>query len=361
MKYITDNISIGILAGGESSRMGCNKALIRIGNERIIDRLSSRLEGSGEIIISAAKPGLYEDTGYRTVYDENKKIGPIEGIRRVLSAADTEYVFICAADMPNITKELVSYLAGYISSDHDCYVIADEDHIEPLCAVYSKSLLPVIEELIREGNYRLREIFKRCRTKYVSLSYSCFDKKAVRNINTREDLLELTGPLVFCVSGYSDSGKTGLIEKLINEFIKDGSTVGVIKHDGHDSIYDAPGSDTARFREAGAISSVVFSDSAYSGYFRESAAPDDLIRLILRMKSPPDVIIIEGLKDSSYPKVEVVRREISERSVCNKSSLICIASDCISPESAASPVFGLEDIRGIYLCIKDYFLKGYQK
>ena len=349
------NISVGILAGGESTRMGEDKALIRIGNERIIDRLTSELSPFHKILISAAKHGIYDDLGYPVVYDEHARTGPIEGIRRVLQEADTEYVFVCAADMPNIKKELVSYLAGYISSDYDCYVIADEDHIQPLCAIYSKAVLPVIEKLMEEGRYRLREILKRVRTRYISLEYTCFDSDTVRNINTRQDLLDMIKPIVFCVSGYSDSGKTGLIEKLINEFIAADMTVGVIKHDGHESIKDAPGCDTSRARDAGAICTAVYSDREYILHFGESTGAAELIEHMKGLKSPPDVIILEGLKTSYYPKIEVVRKKVCDRSVCEESTLICIASDCISPESVSCPVYGADDVKGIFLCLKEYF------
>lgn len=351
------DISVGILAGGKSSRMGTDKALIRIGNERIINRISKELGGFSEIIVSAGRNRAYEELGFCTVYDDNADIGPMEGIRQVLLRAKEEYVFICAADMPFISSKLVDHMAGYISSDHDCYVIADEDHIHPLCAIYKKSALPVIEELIAEKKYRLREIFSRVATKYISLDNTVFDSKTVRNINTREDLLEAQKPLVFCVSGFSDSGKTGLIERLINEFIENGMSVGVIKHDGHDAFSDLPGSDTDRFKSAGAKSTIVFSDKRYSYSCASKKGPDDLIRMMASSEDPPDVIIIEGLKDSSYPKVEVIREEVFDKSVCSEETLICIATDCISPQSINIPVFAPEDAKGIFLCVKDYFEK----
>ncbi|MCR5775632.1 MAG: molybdopterin-guanine dinucleotide biosynthesis protein B [Lachnospiraceae bacterium] len=348
-------VSVGILAGGESSRMGQDKALLRIGSERIIEKISKELSGFSEIMISACQKGAYEGLGYPVVYDDHRRIGPMEGIRQVLTAAREEYAFICAADMPFIKKELVEYISGYISSDYDCYVIADEDHIQPLCAVYSKNVLPVIEELISEGRYRLREIFARVRTKYISLEYTRFEKKTVRNINTREDYNEIRKPQVFCVSGYSNSGKTGLIVRLINEFIKDGQSVGVIKHDGHDVYADAPGSDTFRYSEGGAVCTAVYSDSRHTEYFSERICPEELVDRMGKMNDPPDVLIIEGLKRSAYPKIEVVRKAIRDKSECDAETLICIATDCISPRDVMCPVYGLDDSRGIFLCIKEFF------
>ena len=351
------DLSVGILAGGKSSRMGTDKALIRIGNERIINRISKELGSFSEIIVSAGGNRAYEELGFRTVYDEHADIGPIEGIRQVLLSAKEEYVFICAADMPFISSKLVEYMAGYISSDYDCYVIADEDHIHPLCAIYKKSALPVIEELIAHKKYRLREIFSRIATKYISLDNTVFDKKTVRNINTREVLWEAQKPLVFCVSGYSDSGKTGLIERLINEFIEDGMSVGVIKHDGHDCFSDLPGSDTHRAAAAGAVCTAVFSDRRYLLSCNAHEDTEGLIRMMKSSGSPPDVIILAGLQDSRYPKVETVRQKICDHSVSPPDLLICLATDCISPQSVNVPVFDPDDARGIFLCVKDFFMK----
>ncbi len=349
-------LEVGILAGGKSERMGRNKALLRLENERIIERLIREFGSFSRAMVSSAEKGIYEELGVSVVYDENRDIGPIEGIRRVLSEADSEYVFICAADMPFLKKEIAEYLACFISSDYDCYVMADDEHIQPLCAIYKKSLLPLIGELIRDGKYRIRELLKRARTKYIPLSLSGFDKNTVRNINTKEDYLEIIKPFVFCVSGYSGSGKTWLIEKLINEFKNDGYSVAVIKHDGHDSFSDIPESDTGRLFKAGAVSTGIFSDKRYSFHVRERLGAEDMVNKLKGAESPPDVVIIEGLKDSGYPKVELIRKGIHEKSVCKPDSLICIATDCLSPNEVSCPVFGLDDSRGIFLCIRDYFL-----
>jgi len=344
-------LSAGILAGGKSTRMGQNKALLKLNDRRFIDRISGELGSFSQVLISVAEKGVYEDTGLQIVYDEHKEIGPMEGIYQILLAAKEEYVFICAADMPFVTKELVSYMAEFISSDYDCYVVMDEEHIHPLCAIYSKSILGVIKQQIEDGNYRLMNILNSVRTKYIRLQYTCFDKKVVKNINTKQEYRKLVLPVVFCVSAVKDSGKTGLIVKLINEFIREGYSVGVIKHDGHDYIMDHEGTDTFRFTQAGAAYSAIFSDRQFSVH---SVCKRDIKQMISMMKDV-DVIIIEGMKMSEYPKVEVVRKAVSTETVCNPQSLICIATDVVSQDNAACPVYGLDDMDGIFLCIKKYF------
>lgn len=348
---MTRAISVGVLAGGKSSRMGQNKALMEWESKRFIDRICEELGGFSQVLISAATKGDYEYLGLPVVYDEHADIGPMEGIYQILSAADEEYVFICAADMPFIKKELVEYMAEFISSDYDCYCLVDEEHIHPLCAIYSKKMLHVIKEQIESGHYRLLNVLRAVRTKYISLEKSCFDKRVVRNINTREEYARLVLPIVFCVSGIKDSGKTGLIVKLINEFISEAYSVAVIKHDGHEYVMDYEGTDTARFAKAGAVCTGIFSGTQYSVNGRGQIDERELMARC----GKADVYILEGLKSSAYPKVEVVRREKSSAPVCDEETLICIATDVVSQEDVKCPVFGMDDVQGIFLCVKKYF------
>ncbi len=345
------NLSAGVLAGGKSTRMGQDKALLMLESKRFIDRICEELGGFSQVLISAAQKGVYEDTGLEVVYDEHSDIGPIEGIYQILGAAQEEYVFICAADMPFIKKELVEYMAEFVSSDYDCYCLVDEDHVHPLCAIYSRRMLPAILEQIESGHYRLLNVLRAVRTKYIRLESSCFDKKIIRNINTREEYARLKLPMIFCVSGVKDSGKTGLIIKLINEFIASGYSVAAVKHDGHEYVMDHEGTDTDRFRKAGAVCSAIFSDTQYSVNRGERTDLEHLLSLC----GGADVVIVEGMKHSAYPKVEVVRREKSLAPVCDMDTLICIATDVVSQEDVKCPVFGMDDIQGIFLCVKNYF------
>ncbi|MBR5386575.1 MAG: molybdopterin-guanine dinucleotide biosynthesis protein B [Clostridiales bacterium] len=294
--------SVGILAGGKSSRMGKNKALLEYESDTFIGHAIKEFQGH-EIIISASGQKEYEKLPAKIVSDENMDIGPIEGIRQILTAASEDYVFVCACDMPFITDKIADYIAEFISSDYDCYVITDEDRMHPLCAIYSKRVLPIIEKLIANGEYKIRLILENARTKYISLENTTFEKKIVRNVNTKEEYRELKKPVIFAVSGYKDSGKTWLIAELINEFIKDGFSVGVVKHDGHDSIAEAEGTDTYKYACAGAAVTAVYSDSKYVISGTGKADPEDLIDHIKASSNPPQIIILEGFKSSSYPKI----------------------------------------------------------
>ena len=347
---LTKFLSIGILAAGKSTRMGRNKAFLNIYNETFLQRLSSEFKEFEDLLISVDKKSKYGDYLDKLIEDEHINIGPMEGIYQVLAHAKNEFVFICGVDMPFLKKELVLYMVEYISSDFDCYIITDDSGIHPLCGIYSKKILSVIKELIDNKEYRLKGIFKRVRTKYVSLENSRFTSKLIQNINTEIEYRNHITSNIFCVSGVKNSGKTTLIEKLICEFNKDGKNVSVIKHDGHDFHIDIEGTDTYRYVKAGASKIGIFSD--YQNAIIEKKNSTSLSEMIEKMNAV-DIVIIEGMKDCSYPKIEVMRSAISKGIVCDPKTIICIATDNEICESYGKPIFDMNDIVTIYTFIKE--------
>ena len=79
MKNSTPAFSVGILAGGKSSRMGQNKALMEFQNETMIGRIIKDFSNCRDILVSASEKGIFETDGVRVVYDENDSIGTVYG------------------------------------------------------------------------------------------------------------------------------------------------------------------------------------------------------------------------------------------------------------------------------------------
>ena len=125
--------------------------------------------------------------------------------------------------------------------------------------------------------------------------------------------LSLKHPAVLAISGVHNSGKTTLLEKLIPLLRARGLKVGVIKHDGHDFTPDVPGTDSYRLREAGAEGVAVYSGQRYLLTEAFRLTEQDLLALFERHGY--DLVLLEGFKDSGWPKIEVVRREISDTPV----------------------------------------------
>lgn len=106
-------------------------------------------------------------------------------------------------------------------------------------------------------------------------------------------------PYIFAVSGYKNSGKTTLITDLIPLLRERGFKVAVIKHDGHDFEPDVPGTDSFRIRQAGAYGTAVYSSRRL---MVTKECRDITEQSLIQTFEEADIILVEGLKDSPYPK-----------------------------------------------------------
>ena len=369
MKQLPE-ISCAILAGGKSSRMGKDKAFLPMQNTNFLKKLLAEMQDFSDVMVCGKKDSRLEEAAAseaikaRIICDQHEQKGPLEGIRCALKSSLNEYTFFCAVDMPFVTKELPRYLSQFICSDYESYVLTWQGKPEPLCAIYSKKLLPKIDALLAEGNLTIRGIFEESgspmpeslqRTKYIPLELSPFSKKTLMNINTPKDYFAARKPFVFCVSGFKNSGKTRLILGLIQELKNQGFSCAVIKHDSHDTFSDQPNTDTARFIQAGSLATLLFSEKRFCLNARETMTETALIEKIAGLSLEPDFIIIEGLKKSDFPKIEVLRSIITEKSECKKESLICTASDFDFCGYEGIKNYSANDTKAIAGCIKAYF------
>ena len=131
-------------------------------------------------------------------------------------------------------------------------------------------------------------------------------------------------PILIAISGIKNSGKTTLITRLIPRLTNLGYKVATIKHDGHDFEGDVKGTDSYRHKEAGAYGTAVFSNSKFMIIKEQNRTSEE--ELIGHFKEA-DIILLEGFKYSNYPKLEVVRKEISNNYISRKETLIAIATD----------------------------------
>ncbi|MGN1388330.1 MAG: molybdopterin-guanine dinucleotide biosynthesis protein B [Bulleidia sp.] len=113
---------------------------------------------------------------------------------------------------------------------------------------------------------------------------------------------------IIAVSGIKNSGKTTLITRLIPVLRRRGHTVAVIKHDGHDFQCDIPGTDTYKFVEAGAYGTAIFSPYRIFMHKVETGVTE---RDLTGFFPDADILFLEGFKELPYPKIEIVRKEIS--------------------------------------------------
>ncbi|MCI6092883.1 molybdopterin-guanine dinucleotide biosynthesis protein B [bacterium] len=151
-------------------------------------------------------------------------------------------------------------------------------------------------------------------------------------------------PFVAAVCGVKNSGKTTLLIRLVKLLSDRGIRTAVIKHDGHDFECDVPGTDSYRIREAGAYGTAVF--SKYRSFVYKENCRETIEEMIDRFPEA-DLILVEGMKDSTYPKIEVVRREISDKPVSNPEGRFLIVSDWESGHFRGEQSAGLDEAEKI--------------
>lgn len=163
---ITDCTAL-ILAGGESRRMGQDKANIKLGNQTLLQHVSTALHPLfSDIIVSTRQVRL--DCDMQQVTDNPIHAGPLAGLAAGLEQARTPWVFAVACDMPFITAALVVTLAGF--RDHvDAVVPVVAGFPQPLAAFYSRHSLGALREiLIGDGSHSMRALLDRLNVRYVN-------------------------------------------------------------------------------------------------------------------------------------------------------------------------------------------------
>ncbi|MFC1851170.1 molybdopterin-guanine dinucleotide biosynthesis protein B [candidate division CSSED10-310 bacterium] len=147
---------------------------------------------------------------------------------------------------------------------------------------------------------------------------------------------------VVSIVGKRNSGKTTLMVKLIAQFQSLGFQVGTIKHDAHDFEMDHPGKDTYQHFQAGA-EQVMIAAAHKIALVRRTAQPLSLDNLVEHYFENVDIILTEGYKSGSKPKIEVFRSDIHDQPLCTKADdLIAFVSDV--PLAEDVPLFKPHEI-----------------
>jgi molybdopterin-guanine dinucleotide biosynthesis protein A len=182
-----------ILAGGESRRMGTDKALLDINGRPLIEHILEVFAGLfRKTIIVTNTPDRYRMYGVELTSDVLDIRGPLTGIYSGLLRSDEEYSFVAACDMPFLNARLISYM-GEVAAGYDAVVPQFNGFLEPLHAVYRRGILPAIETQVRKQDRRIRGIFDYIQVRYVTEEeIARFDpqKRSFRNLNTPKEYKE---------------------------------------------------------------------------------------------------------------------------------------------------------------------------
>jgi molybdopterin-guanine dinucleotide biosynthesis protein A len=149
-----------ILAGGKSSRMGVNKALLEFEGEPLVQRLAQRFQRwFAQVVVVTNTPEVYAFLGLPMTGDRVPGLGPLGGLEAGLTASRFEHAFFCACDMPFVAEAFVQHLVR-LAPGHEIVVPQVDGEFEPMHAVYSRLLLPRIAGNLESKRLRLTSIFE---------------------------------------------------------------------------------------------------------------------------------------------------------------------------------------------------------
>ena len=157
------NFSAVILAGGRSQRMGRDKASLLVQGRSLLVRQVelARELGAAEVFISGRAGADYEALGCAICTDRFEDAGPLAGIESALAAISTELLLVLAVDMPNLGAGPLQAVIAQCAENRGGIPRVD-NRIEPLAAVYPRSALKLVRELLEGGRKAATHFAERC-------------------------------------------------------------------------------------------------------------------------------------------------------------------------------------------------------
>lgn len=177
-----------ILSGGKNSRMGREKALLKLNDRSLFEIALSILSPiCSEIIISTNK-NIQSDKNFRIVPDEISNIGPMGGIYSCLKHSSAQKNYVISIDSPFINSSLLKYLFDQ-SGEHIVTIPEYNGKKHPLIGVYEKGFINILENEIASKYYKMLLAINKTSHKIVEITenLSFFNKNLFTNINTPQD------------------------------------------------------------------------------------------------------------------------------------------------------------------------------
>jgi len=347
-----------ILAGGDSSRMGRDKAQITHRGKPLwrssYDALASTCN---DLLIAGRRPDLA--AAKVPCFTDRLAGSALAGIETGLVHCKSEWITVLPCDLPYPSVSLLNRLQAACSTDVDAVVPRTRTGREPLVACYRKSALKPITCRLESGNPKILDLLDELNVCYLG-EEDLPDgwRRAFTNINTPADLEQLLAPPP-AISFFANSGtgKTTLIENLIRELMKNGWTVGALKHDAHNFEIDHEGKDSWRLARAGAAVTAI-SSSTKTAVISQHQSEQSLDEILLSFAGKVDIVLTEGFRQSRLHKIEIHRTELNRPLISqlqNVPGLVAVASD--SPVDTEVPVFDLNEITELSTFIEKNFLK----
>ncbi|MFN4180557.1 MAG: molybdopterin-guanine dinucleotide biosynthesis protein B [Armatimonadota bacterium] len=345
--------TVVLLAGGKSRRMGKDKAMLNWQGKPMLLVLTERFQAAGFSVVIAG--GSVEwakrlaNIPALIVPDlpAHEGFGPLAGIEAGFTHTKAKWLGVVACDLPFAEPRLIAWLAEKLGG-YEAVAPVINDVSQPLHAVYSRSCLPHLVAQLESEDKSVKAFLRRINVLYVpEVEWrQVADAKCLTvHLNEPENLKVCQGSEVerdaakvpaLAFVGFSNAGKTSLIERLTKAMSTKGYKVAVIKHHSH---MDEQGKDTWRHQRAGAaIVGLVALDGMAMFLPKENMTAEQAVERLLRQEAV-DIVLLEGFKDSPFPKIAVLPMNLtSEEAQKSFSELLSQVPDKSSIIAVVTPI-----------------------
>jgi molybdopterin-guanine dinucleotide biosynthesis protein A len=173
-----------VLAGGLSSRMGRDKAMLEIDGTTLIERIVRQLKPLfSEILISARGPNDYAFLGLRVVPDKSPGQGPLMAIASALEASSNDLNFVVSCDIPDLPEDLIATLLREAINGDGAVPVRERWFYEPLFAAYRKSMVTAANQALARGQRRVVDMYQNRAIREIHLESDW----EIKNLNTADD------------------------------------------------------------------------------------------------------------------------------------------------------------------------------
>ena len=160
-----DDCTAIILAGGDSKRMGRDKAALPFNGETLLQSVIAKVQPLfAHTLVSVRQPRA--EVALPQICDTQPDGGPLVGLISALEAVTTPWVFVLACDMPFVASGLIAHLAS-LRAGYQAVIPQTDEHAQPLAAFYARSVLPLLQSSLASGNRSLVGALKAAHVRYV--------------------------------------------------------------------------------------------------------------------------------------------------------------------------------------------------
>ncbi|MCB0711417.1 MAG: molybdenum cofactor guanylyltransferase [Ignavibacteriae bacterium] len=186
-------LTIAILAGGESRRMGQDKALLQWNGESLLERTVRTAKSTGEpvLVVGRSEPEGWPFAEVQFATDAYPRIGPLGGLETALTLSGSDICLI-SCDLPLLSVEALRWLISHAPHDTDTHglICKNQGRLEPLFSLYSSACLPLIGRQRQDQDYALRNLLGRGNFAYADLPLNFWQD--LTNVNNPQDWQRLT-------------------------------------------------------------------------------------------------------------------------------------------------------------------------